>query len=924
MSVLAVLTFNSYGQVLSGKVSNNQNTPIEKASIKVLETNKGTASNVDGYYSLSLKTNLKYELEVSAIGYETKIISEVEVSTKGATELHITLVEKLQELDHVVVVARKTTAKMETVASAIRFQKNTNTVASVISAESIKRSPDKNTGEILRRVPGTSLQDGKFIIIRGLADRYNQATLDGILLTSTEPDRKAFSFDAIPAQIIDNIVVNKAFVPEYPGEWAGGLIQINTKEVSSNKFLNIHLGTGINSQTIGKGFYAVAGGKLDGLGMDDGTRSLPASYQTKSKFDALSFAEKTAIGKQLPNVWQPQLTNPSINKNFQLDGGFKTLVAGKKVSAVFNLMYKSGDKYTKMLNRQNNFNEDQSFYALQNYDDNRYTTDVNWGALGNVSIQLNNRNKISLKSIVNINSTNYVVNRNGYDLERGVGGENVKGHEIVFKQNTFFTNQIIGNHSITQNLHLKWRGAFNILDAYSPDQRRILYTQDKGTAQPYKLLIGSTLSQQSGSRIFQSLNDYIYTAGSDIAQTYSWRGLKQIVAIGYSLQIKDRLYDGKFFANYLNTDNAALRALTADKIFAPENFGDGAANSNLFGFDAIKGNNFRYMANTILNAGYVQMDNQLSNDLRVVWGVRIENYDQLIGSVKVNDPRHVRSKVLDFLPGLNATYKLTNKTNIRFTAAQTVIRPELRELSKLNFYDFELNAAIQGNPALERTKVSSVDLRYEVYPRANELFTVGVFYKYFNKPIEQLFYAAGGGASTFTFQNADKASVYGIETEFRKNLDFSDVLKNFTLQANAAYIKSAVKSSSFKVDRPLQGQSPYLFNIGLLYDAAPKGWNATLLYNVIGERIYLVGDIVAGGGEPDIWEASRPLLDFQIAKKIMKNKAELKLNWSDILDKTQYFYQNADHKNAFNKNKDAYRFTRKMGSNVNITFSYSI
>jgi len=388
------------------------------------------------------------------------------------------------------------------------------------------------------------------------------------------------------------------------------------------------------------------------------------------------------------------------------------------------------------------------------------------------------------------------------------------------------------------------------------------------------------------------------------------------------LQIKDRLYDAQLFANYLPLDNPALTLLPADQVFNIDNFGDGTGNK--FAFDAIKGKTFRYLANTILNGGFLQFDNQFSRAFRVVWGLRVEHFDQLVGSVKTWDPRHTYSKVTDFLPGLNATIKVNNKVNIRLSGSQTVIRPELRELSFLNLYDFELNASVQGNPALKRTKVSNFDFRYEFYPKAGEVLTAGVFYKDFKNAIEQLFNEGIGGASTFSFQNAGQATAWGAELEFRKKLDFMNALKNFTLQANASYIKSNVKDVVFNIDRPMQGQSPYVVNVGLMYDLEKSGLNATLLFNQIGERIYLVGDLTSGAGSPDIFEAPRALLDFQLGKKLLNKKAEIRMNISDILNSTQYFYQNSDGQKKLDKGTDAYRFTRTNGTTFSFTFNYSL
>jgi TonB-dependent receptor len=907
---------------LTGKVLNAKNEPLQGISIKIVGAAGGTTSDVEGRFSLTLTPGNKYTLEFSAIGYEAKSITEVEVASGQVNELNIVLEVKAKSGDNVVITAKTSTARRETVNAVITFQKNTNTVASVISAESIRRSPDKNTGEVLKRTPGASIQDGKFIIVRGLADRYNQAMLNGILLTSTEPDRKTFSFDLIPSSMIDNIVINKAFVPELPGEWAGGLIQVNTKDIPSKNFFNVQLGTSINSKTVGKRFYKDQGGKLDWLGIDDGTRGFPAGYTTKYKFGNLDKTQKAAIGKGMRNAWVAEETDVPVNVSFQANGGFTSKLFGKTLGGNFGITYNRSNRYLKLLNRRNIFTGAQVNSIETDFDDDRYLQEVSVGALGSLTLQLNPANRISLKSIVNVNSSSQVTNRGGTDISRTE--TLLKGTEFRFKQNTFFTTQLTGEHTLAKPVKLKWYGAFNILDGYIPDQRRILYSRPT-TQDPFTAIIANSLSQQSGSRIYQSLNDYIYTGGADLSYNFNWLGQKQTLKGGYMLQIKDRLFDAILFANYLPKDNLTLRQLPADKIFDPANFGDGSINSNQFAFDAIIDRNYRYMANTILNAGFLQMDNQLTKDLRIVWGLRVENYDQLIGSVKKWDPRHTYSKVTDFLPGINATLKLNQKTNLRLSGSQTVIRPELRELAPLNLYDFELNASVQGNPQLERTKILNADLRYELYPRAGELFTAGVFFKHFDKPIEQLINEGAGGSSTFIYENPESATSYGAELEFRKKLAFASVLKNFTLQANVAYIKSKVKDEGFGVDRPLQGQSPYVLNLGLLYDLEKIGFSSTLLFNRVGERIYLVGDKAAGAASPDTYEAPRSLLDFQLAQKFFKSKAEIRLSVSDILNRTQYFYQNVGgEKQSFQSGIDASRFNRIFGTTYSITFNYSL
>ncbi|MEO6721396.1 MAG: outer membrane beta-barrel protein [Ferruginibacter sp.] len=920
--LIALFTLSSGVLAQKGKVEGKvtdakTGQPLTGVSVIIKSNNRGTSTDLEGRYILNTDSASKLSLVFTYNGV-TQQVDDIIVADGKVTTQNLSLTQR-EKTEEAVVVRAASTARRETAASLITFQKNTNTVASVISAESIKRSPDKNTGEVLKRTPGASLIDGKFLVIRGLADRYNQAMLNGILLTSTEPDRKTFSFDIIPAAMIDNIVINKAFVPELPGEWAGGLIQVNTKDIPAKNFLNIQIGTGFNSQTVKHDFYKADGGKLDWLGIDDGTRGLPDSYTTKSAFNLATPAQRNIIGKELNNNWAAKPAGVSPNVSFQANGGFTGTMFGKKVGGIIGINYNKSNRFIDILNRIQTL-ENGVFGQQYSYDDDRYTQDVTVGGLASISLQLNNSNKISLKSIINVNTNNYAIQRSGINNN---ASDDVYGGELTFRQNTFFTTQLTGEHNIAGVLKLKWYGAFNILDGYSPDQRRYQYTRPSGTQLPYLFLMGNSLAQESGSRVFQSLSDYIYTGGGDLSYTFDLFGKKQTVKGGYMLQVKDRLFDAQLFANHYINNNPTLRQLPIDKIFVPENFGDGSDGSDLFSFNAINNRNFRYLSNTILNAGFLQFDNQFSEKLRIVWGLRVEDFDQLLGSVKAWDDRHKHTKQTDYLPGVNLTYKLDAKTNLRLSGSQTIIRPEQRELAALTLYDFELNSAVQGNPDLVRTKVTNFDLRYELYPRSGEAFTAGVFFKHFDKPIEQILQQGG---AIFTYLNPDKATAYGVEIELRKRLDMVDVLKNFTIQANAAYIKSNVKDETRKIDRSLQGQSPYLLNLGLMYDLEKAGLNATLLFNQIGKRIYLVGDIPAGGGggAPDIWEAPRPVLDFQLGKKVLKNKAELRLNVADILNRTQYFYQNDNSNTGFQKATDAYRFTRKFGTTYSISFNYSL
>ena len=921
VTLFSALMVSAQTGKVSGKVLNNKNEPIPGVSIKIVGAPGGVTTDLEGRYTLTLSVSKKYELEFSAVGYKPKAVSDIELTSGQVTDLNITLEQSNKDLGTVTVTATRSTARKETVNSLIQFQRNTNSVASVISAEAIRRSPDKNTGEVLKRVPGTSIQEGKYLVVRGLSDRYNTALLNGIQLSSTEPDRKTFSFDIFPSSMIDNIIINKAFVPEYPGEWGGGMVQVNTKDIPAANFFNIQIGTGFNSRTTGKDFYTYDGGKTDWLGIDDGTRGLSTDFPNKTNFGSATNAQKVELGKRIATHWNVNNGSAPINTSFQASGGFNTKLFKKDFGAILGLTYNRSHR---------NLEFDNTFYSFDNsnasllfdYNSHKYSSDVLAGALANFALKLDNNNKISLKNILNVNSSDYTTLRTGLDYEQNSTlGENIRARELAFKSNTFFNTQLAGEHNIKGlSSKFNWYGSFNILDAYTPQQRRVQYNQSRETPNaPYLLLLSESRSQKTGSVFYSTLSDYIYNAGGDVTTNFNLFDKKQTVKAGYLFQVKDRLFNSRPFSIYLTDGTSPLRSVPEDQVFLPENFD--ANDPRKFKFDEIIGKQFRYMANSILNAGYVQLDNNFTDWLRVIWGVRYEHFDQLVGSPRKSDERHAYSKVGDFLPAVNAVVKLNGKTNLRMSGSQTIVRPEFRELTNFAFYDFELGAAVIGLSSLQRTKITNLDLRYELYPRAGEMFTLGVFYKYFKNPIELYFNQSGVATNTFNYLNVDKATGYGVEFEMRKKLDFVNALKNFTFQTNISYIYNKVEDPDVKVDRPMQGQSPYLINAALQYDLEKLGLNTTVLFNQIGRRILYVGNDQV----PEIWENPRPLLDFQVAKKIIKNRGELRLNIQDILNKTAYFYHDVDRNDQLKIGSiDRVAIARNYGTNFSLTFGYTI
>jgi outer membrane receptor protein involved in Fe transport len=331
-----------------------------------------------------------------------------------------------------------------------------------------------------------------------------------------------------------------------------------------------------------------------------------------------------------------------------------------------------------------------------------------------------------------------------------------------------------------------------------------------------------------------------------------------------------------------------------------------------------------YDANSQLSAGFILFDNKIGEKLRASWGVRVENFQQKVNTFDYSqNPVNVDLNSTDWLPSANLTYSFNDKHQLRLSASQTVTRPEFRELSPFAFYDFYLNAGIVGNPGLTRGTIRNFDVRYEIYPGQNQLFSVSLFYKKFDNPIEFTFSSLGAGTRTFTFQNVPGATNYGAEMEIRKNLTFiSDRLENLSVFANGALIRSTIDLSNaeaYDSTRALQGQSPYILNAGIALNLPNWGVTSTLVYNVIGDRVAQVGT----AGYADVYERHRNLLDFQLSKRFGA-RGEVKLTWSDILRPYFLFYQDNDANHKYNEDKDSIMQRINYGSTVTLSVGYRL
>jgi TonB-dependent receptor len=903
---------------ISGTVSDKKSgETLIGVTIKIANTTTGASTDVEGRYVIAGLAPGKYTIQASYVGYSTKNITEVEVKGSTSTSVNIIMEEaNSQNLNEVVITSK---ASKESVNTLYANQKSSLSISSGISAELIKRSPDKNTSEVLKRVSGASIQDNKFIVVRGLSDRYNSAMLNNAVLPNTEVDKKAFSFDVLPSNLIDAIVVNKTASADIPGDFSGGVVQVTTKDFPDYPFLNFTVGTSYNTQSTLKDFVK-GGNRSDGIfGAFNKNRAIPAAFPSRSTYLNQPIAERIALSKSFTNNWGYQGLNSVLGPNFQANyGTTKKFKNESQFGTILSFSY----RYDERLKTS-----DQKTYAGDaigdQFKDNVFSYNTNIGGLANFAYSWGN-NKIALKNMYNRVLENQFTSREGEDDSQ------TKFYRTAdyLLQRSILSNQLSGNHLLNANSKIKldWNLNFANTNRQEPGFKRMEYQQENGTGGYTRASIPSSgqADPRLGGNFSSELTENMYGGAFDVTIPVKWFQDNNKIKFGYFGQYRNRDFAARVigFTRNGDFDNSLLR-LPQSQIFAPENIRE-----NGFVLNEITNGADKYDANSFLNAGYVMFDGYLTEKLRLGIGARLESYNQKLNSADNNfTPIVVDTTYTNVLPSANLIYNLTDKASIRLSGSQTVGRPEFREIAPFGFYDFNRNVSIVGNPNLKQSKTTNFDLGYAVYPASGQVFSVSAFYKDFANPIEQSL-QLGTSGRTFGYTNSRSATLYGIEMEFRRPLDFlSEGLSNVTFSTNASYMKSEVKvptSVNKTGKRPLQGQSPYLINAGLQYNS--KQQNAagiSLLYNRIGKRIWAVGNVQ----DPDIYENSRNVIDLQLSKKFAKSRAELKLNYSDILNNKAIFYQKpkgSDPNAGFNAKTDNVNISDRFGSTISLSLSYRI
>ncbi|GHV41106.1 outer membrane protein [Bacteroidia bacterium] len=929
LTVSFFLTTGLFAQsTLKGSIKDAKtNEMLPGVTISVKNSTTGAISDEDGSYELKLSPG-KHTIVASLISYQSMEITDVEVGKGNEVTLDIPLSEATHTLKDVYVVAM---GRINSEVSLLNSIKRSNAVISGVSSQQISKSQDRDASEVVKRIPGISIVDDKFIVARGLAQRYNNVWVNNSSIPGSEADTRSFSFDILPSSQIENIMIVKSPQPELPADFSGGFVKIETKGIPNENSTQVSYGLGVNTQTQFKDFKYSKGSGTDFLGFDNGLRSIASPFSS-GRVDNSNAEDVTNLTENgFNNDWAVKTKKPPldqrlgfvINRKYSGEGGSLW-----GVTAALNYS-NTGKTYTDMENSRYGVydsDNDKPFFTFK-YTDNQYNNDARIGALANLIYMSGGKHRLEFRNILNQVGKSRYTEREGYQNTSGFYGQ--RKAEYIYSSRLVYSGQLAGKHTLTQKDNLDWVLGFSYSNRNQPDRRIINWEQNGYPGDAHYMEYQIDLNDIT--RDYNKLNEYTYTLSANYTHDFSFdNGFKPSLKAGVYGDYRDRNYNTRYFKYRWIAENLPEDFGYRDvysQILIPENFGA----DKLFVYDDTDRLN-DYSGSNTQAAGYIAF-NMPFDKLNIYTGVRLEhnkmsvkNYTTILG----DRSKDTDYSYTDIFPSLNASYNFSNEHLVRLAYGRSINRQEFRELSSSSYYDFDLFSFVSGNPDLKPAYVNNFDLKYEFYPSNSEIFSIALFYKNFKNPIEWT-YLDGGGTYTYTFKNADQANNYGVEVDIKKKLDFIG-LNDFSLTFNGSLIKSEVEfkeNSGANHNRPMQGQSPYLINTGIFYQNEKLGLTGTVLYNIIGKRIVGIGRVSTSSGTtinndiPDMYEMPRNALDFAVTKKFGKH-IEINAGIKDILaEKVEYTqFPRFEDSNGSIQEREQVTKVYKPGRNISFTARY--
>jgi hypothetical protein len=872
--LLAAAVTTARAGVISGSVKDEKTGEVVVgAGISVVGTKLGGVTDLDGKYAIQNVPAGVHSIRVLYSGYSQKVVAGVTVTESETTTMNITL-EPLStgqgdamRIEDIYVTAERV---RETSASLLTERQRASVIGDAISAEQIRLSPDGNANDALKRVTGLSIVDDKFVFVRGVTDRYNSTTLNGVAVTGTDTDsdKKSFNFDLMPASLISSTVVVKTATPDQPGDFSGGLVQVNTLGFPSEFMASATAETGYDNASSRADVVVAPGGGSDWQARDDGSRALPSGLSG------------TALAQALPNTWGALDDQSRMNNSYNLSLGNHYDTGKGTLGIIASGTYKTNFKVDDFHQEPYGTGVDGSQSRLFMFNGTRYRQSYLMGGLLNFAYHPWGNHSFSFEN----NYSRAAADKVSQAFGVAGSGDSTRTQTIEWDQRDLYLGQIAGDHEFPgfNELQLKWRASYSTSNAEEPDRKFAAYARV-----PQGLYI-----LKENLRSWSTLTEDSRTAKVDIAYPIG----DGKVSAGYLYLNRERSFGIDAYSTTLQpgisrADKQRIIVQPIDEIFAPENYGP-----NLLNFEAYSPLTGDYNGTQDLNAYYGMIDTPFGiagRGFRFAGGVRVEDSNQAVVSpVSDSDPTLQTATIdkTDALPSANLTYEVTHTSNLRLGYFKSVNRPEFREMANVAYIDFDANQGVIGNPDLERAVIDNYDVRMEWFPGVGEVLAASFFYKDLTDAIEEELLPSPD-RYVRTWFNSPRAKNYGYEIEMRKNLGFLwGSLENLIVQGNFTHVTSEVEYTESHNDpvtneavtetktRTMQGQAPYTLNAGLIYSVPDIHLSMSVLYNRFGQRLDAVGDTRAY----DIYEEPRNLLDFALTEQFTE-WARLKFTIKDIL-----------------------------------------
>lgn len=865
--------------------------PVAGARVTVAGTARAALTDVSGRYALDRVPAGAQSVTVERIGYRTKTVTGVEVRAGRTASLDLVL-----EGSTLVIAPITVTAERErgTARAMLVERQGAPAVVDVVGREQIDRSTDADAAEVVQRIPGAEIREGRYPVVRGLGDRYGEVTLNGVAIPSSDPYRKAVALDVLPSHLLESVLVSKAFTPDRPGDYTGGLVELRTRSVPRERVTRVSTGVAYNTETSLRRGLAFPGCSSGWTGMSDCWR-FPSELNDGRDIDGFNFAhdppltdgrgpgEEEALAEALAASapWAPVERDIPLNRSFSVTygdvaGPVSFLAAGSWANA-----YNRRAGYADAVARE----RDGAPAYASDFRIREGTHDVTVGGSLAASLLLGTDHRLSFTTLYNRQNEERGIEREGFYAS---GDIDVRIPENRYVEHRLWSAQLNGQH-LLGGATVDWRGAYSAVGRLEPGSRRVIYTtrttrstQETGYVGPVDGATWEFFSDRfSGEVLHQDLDEGVWTGGVDVTVPLRfWPGGASL-KLGGATERSDRGVITRRIrflpASGLSGLPGDVGTLDPNALFTPAHIGgaDGQLTTDEPGNDRDS-----YDALSTVDAAYAMVDLQILPRLRLVTGVRVEDANQevdahrLFGPVDDAELQGTQGST-DVLPAAHLTWQPRSDMNVRGGVGRTVARPQFREIAPFSFQDFFLGYNTEGNPRLRRTVIDNADLRWEWFPSPSSVLSFGVFGKRFYLPIEPLVFGEQSGSVDLRYINTPRADTYGLEAEARVGLGgLSPILRPFSVNANYTALRTSVDSVAFRIResvivvppsrRVIFGQTPYLLNLGLNYDHPRWGTLATLLFRASGDRL----EIAPSAFSPALYEQGRSGLDAVVEQPL--------------------------------------------------------